>query len=383
MINLRTRITFLVFAIFAGTAVWLGLSTASTAGGDAMKLAWSVETDKPISIAPVISGNTVMVVPKGRPLFAFNVADGSTLWSYDPDRTIWNRSLASDGSRAFICMRGGDIAAIDISSGKQIWQTSLGIECQRQPHISGNTIYVSTTFVGPGIEGDTYTGAKLFSINLKNGIINWSFKTDTYLLQTAFRNGDTVYVGGSYRDPEFDNEEGGPIRFYALNSKTGKSSWIYEAQDGLPKALYATDERLIYVGYEDFLIGVDTTSGKKVWRRDTGNWVPSLAGIGDVVYYGAANTKVHAWDTLTGKPHWKFNIPGGSFNYLLGTPVFDDGKMYFMSQRGTVFVLDLDDGEEIWSQPTGMKARTGLSISGGKLFMGDSSGRVYAYDILK
>ena len=380
MINLRTRIIFLAFA---GATAWLGFVSISTAGGDAMKLAWSVETNKPISIPPVVSGNIVMVVPKGRPLLAFSAADGSQLWEYDPGKTIWNRSLESDGTRAFVCTKGGMIAAVDITNGKQLWQTALGIDCQRQPHISGDNIYVSTTFVGPGIETQTYTGAKMFSLNPENGNINWSFETDTYLLQTPFHIGNTVYVGGSYRDPEFDNEEGGPIRFYALNSKSGKSKWVYESEDGLPKALYATDKRLVYVGYEDYLIGVDTATGKKVWRRDTGNWVPSLNGLGDVVYYGSANTKVHAWDTLTGKPHWKFNIPGGAFNYLLGRPVFKDGRFYFMSQKGTVFALDIDDGEEIWSQPTGMNSRTGLSVSGKTLYMGDSNGRVYAYDVLK
>lgn len=316
---------------------------------------------------------------------AFDTGSGAKLWEYDPGKTVWHRSLGSDNTRAYICSKGGKIAALDITNGKQLWQKDLGIDCQRQPHISGGSIYVSTTFVGPGIKGDTYTGAKLYSINPETGTVNWSFKTDNYLLQTPYLFGDTVYVGGSYLDPKIDVDEGGPIRFYALDINTGQARWVYKSEDGLPKALYATKDRMVYVGYQDFIVGIDTASGKKMWRRDTGNWVPSLAGLGDVVYYGSANTKVHAWDTMTGKSHWEFNIPGGSFNYMMGKPLFNGDRMYFMSQKGTVFALNLDNGKEIWSEATGMNSRTGLSVNknGKTLYMGDSKGRVYAYDILK
>jgi len=380
MINLRIRIMFLGII---GALAWLGFSATSTAGGDGMKLLWSTKTDGPINLPPVTSGNVLMVVPKGQPLMAFNANNGSPLWQYAPKAEVWSRSLGSDAKHAYACTKGGKIAALDINNGKKIWETDLGIDCQRPPHISTDAIYVATTLVGQGIETKAYTGAKLFSINPETGAINWSFETDTYLLQTPHGFGDTVYVGGSYRDPDFDEEEGGPIRFYSLNSKSGKPNWIYESHDGLPKALYATRERMVYVGYQDYIVGIDAADGKKVWRKDAGNWVPSLNGLADVVFYGAANTKVHAWNTKDGKEHWRFNIPGGSFNYMLGRPLFDGDRMYFMSQKGTVFVLNHKSGKEIWSQPTGMDARAGLSVGEKMLFMGDSKGNVYAYSILK
>ena len=345
---------------------------------------WSVETGgNPISLPPVVSENTVMVVPKGLALMAFDTGSGAKLWEYDPGKTVWHRSLGSDSTRAYICSKGGKIAALDVTNGKQLWQKDLGIECQRPPHIAGGNMYVSTTFIGPGINGEIINGAKLFSINPENGNINWAFKSKNYLLQTAFRKGNTVYVGGSYLDPKIDVDEGGPIRFYALDNANGTPKWEYISEDGLPKALYATDKRLIYIGYRDYLVGLDATDGKKIWRKTTGNWVPSLNGLDDVVFYGAANTKVHAWDTLTGKSRWMFNIPGGSFNYLMGKPLFKGDRMYFMSQKGTVFALNLDNGKEIWSQATGMNPRVGLSVGKNMLFMGDAKGTVYAYDILK
>lgn len=378
--NLRTRIIFLSII---GALAWLGFSANSTASGDAVKLAWSIKTNAPVNLPPVVSGNAVLIAPNGQSLIALKATDGSELWKFTPEAQIWDRSIGVDEQRAYACTKGGNITALDISNGKKLWETSLGIDCQRQPHISDGSLYVSTTLVGPGLSGETLSGAKFFSLDPATGKINWDLTTENYLLQTASSAGGIVYVGGSFRDLTRPVDEGGHIRFYALDSISGKEKWVYESEDGLPKALYATNDRLIYIGYQDYLVGLDAVSGNLIWRKDTGNWVPSLNGLGDVVFYGSANTNVHAWDTMTGKEHWKFNIQGGSFNYMLGRPLFDGDRMYFMSQKGTVFALNHSSGEELWSHDTGMDSRIGLSVGNKMLFMGDSKGNVYAYSILK
>lgn len=366
-----------------GAAIWLGFSTASTAKGDALKLAWSTKMGGSINLAPEVISDMVLVTPKGGHLNALNKADGSAAWNYNPDEGVWPRSLGNDGERVFVCLKGGGLAALNADDGAVLWKTDLGINCLRPPFFANDSLYVSTTFVGSGLPSTTLTGAKFFSINPADGTINWELTTDTYLLQTAFRTGDMVYVGGSFYKADYEIDEGGLIRIYALDATSGKTKWTYEAEDGFPKALYATQDRLAYVGYDDYVIGLDTATGKKLWRRDTGNWVPSLNGLGDTVYYGSANTNVHAWNMSDGKTVWKYNIPGESFNYMLGRPMFGDGRMYFLSQQGTAFALDLEDGEMLWSQPTGITARAGLNISGKTLFIGDKNGTVYAYDILK
>ena len=371
------------FLILTSALAWVGLSTISKAGSDSIKLAWRVDTGKAINQPPLVIGNHVLVIPKGLPLVAYDKSNGAEKWQYAPAEGLWSRAMGTDGKRVFVCLKGGDLAALDGKDGRSLWRIKLGINYQRQPHISEGSLYVSTALVGQGITTETYSGAKLFSINPVDGKLNWVFTSENYLLQTAFQKAGTVYVGGSYINPKIVVDEGGPARFYALNSQTGQQKWIYESDDGLPKASYATKNRLVFVGYQDYMNGLDTTTGKLVWRRDTGNWVPSVIGQGDVLYYGSANTKVHAWNTKDGNSRWEFNIPGGNFNYLLIKPVIADAKMYFLSQRGTVFALDLEDGTELWSQPTGMDSHTGPSISGDTLFMGDSSGTVYAYKILK
>lgn len=372
---------FLIILLAAGLG-WLGWST-STNAGDALRLSWTAETGKPIHLAPVVVGHHVLVIPRDGPLIAYDSENGRIKWTYDPAVKIWDRSLGSDGERAFVCHRNGEIAALDTKDGSLLWTQTLGINCQRPPFSSNGVLYVATTFVGPGLPSNTLSGAKLFTLNPQDGSIIWEFKTGNYLLQTPFEESGTVYVAGSYVNPAVNVEEGGPARFYALDNRTGEQKWIFESDDGFTKALYATEDNLAFIGYQDFLSGLDAKTGKRVWRRDTGNWVPSLAGKDNVVYFGSANTKVHAWNMASGESVWEYNIPTGSFNYLLIKPVFTDDRMYFMSQQGDVFALDLKSGKELWSYPTKMTARIGLEVGDKALYMGDQEGRVYAYKILR
>lgn len=380
MVNLLTKITFLCVI---GVAIFMGFSTTSTAGSDGIRQVWNVKTGHPVNLPPVVSGNAILLSPDGKFLLALNATDGSELWKFTPSTKIWERSIGADKQRAYVCTKGGKITALDVFNGSRIWETALGIDCQRQPHISGGKLYISTTLVGPGLSSEVLSGAKFFSLDPETGKINWEFTTENYLLQTASSANGTVYVGGSYHDAAKDVDEGGFARFYALDGASGKMKWTHESEDGLPKALYANKERLIYIAYQDFLVGLDTANGSPVWRNDTGNWVQSINGVDDVVYFGSANTNVHAWDTLTGKERWTFNIQGGSFNYMLGKPLLDGDAVYFISQKGTIFALNSKTGKELWSQDTNLSSRVGLSVGNRMIFIGDAKGNIYAYRILK
>ncbi len=174
--------------------------------------------------------------------------------------------------------------------------------------------------------------------------------------------------------------EGGHTRIYALDPATGSPLWNYESEDGFPKRLYTTEQTLVFVGYQDFMNGVDIRTSELRWRYDTGNWTPSFLGAGDVVYFSSANTLVFALDANTGESIWQFNIPEGTFNYLLDAPILLDGNLYFLTQQGDFFALDASNGQLLWQAATEVSAaRTSPAIGNGWLVIGDIEGRVFGY----
>lgn len=385
MVRLINKIKIATLACTVGL-MSVGLmpsSAASAAEGDALKLAWTYETGKPVNIAPLVAGDRVLTVATDGPLIAFDAATGEVKWKYAPKEGVWDRGFSAYGEQIFVCIGDGKLVALNRADGAQQWTADLGINCQRPAHFDDDAIFVSTTFVGPGLPADPLTGAKLFSINRADGKINWSYTTGDYLLQTATSYGDTVYVAGNYIDPNFTADDGGPARYYALDKATGQHKWTHVSVEGTPKALYATKDILTFVAYQDFVYGLDTATGEVVWKRDSENWTPSLTGYGDMVYFGSATTYVHAWSTKDGSELWRYNIPGRPFDYLLIKPIVDGDKLYFMSQRGFVYAVDRHKGEQIWSYPTGMNSRVGISFGEGHLYMGDKNGRIYGFKIMK
>jgi len=373
----------LVALAFLCSPLALGIPTASAKNGDALELAWSVKTNAVLTLAPVVVGDLVIVVPTDQPMTAFHAKTGEVAWTYTSGEGVWTRGFSSDGERVYACLKGGRIAALNPKDGREIWNSKLGINCLRPQHVDGDTVFVATTHVGAGLPNIPVHDAKLYALNKFDGSTEWVFTSENYLLQTPATYGDTVFVGGSYVDESYMGTESGSSRFYALDRKTQKIKWTFTSLDGVPKKMHATANELLYAGYEDWLFSVDKETGKKKWEHDTSNWIPSFVVEGDVVYYGSATTYVNALNIKDGKYKWRFNIPGQKFNYLLIKPVLVDNNFYFLSQRGQVYALDKRDGTQLWSYPTEMNARVGLSVSDGYIYIGASNGDLHAYKIMK
>ncbi len=348
---------------------------------EAVTIAWTYDAGSAINHPPLPAGEVIITVPNQGPVTALDTATGELRWQFDPPGRIWDRAYTSDGRSFFIGLENSHLIALDTQSGNIRWEKELGINAQTPLYMADGVLYVPTTFVGPGTPADPLGKAKLFALNPDNGQEIWSFESNNYILQTPARSGDTVYVAGSYQaDVEVD--EGGPMRLYALSATDGTEKWVYESLDGYPKQLYATETAVAYIAYQDFTVGVAASNGQMLWRRDTGNWVPTLSGAGKTIYFGSANTVVHAQNVADGIPIWQFNIPEGTFNYVLGAPIPVDETLYFLTQQGDLFALDARNGRQQWHHSTGIvAARIGPSIANNMLFIGDADGVIHAYTI--
>ncbi len=362
-------------------AAWLlaGCAAESPPFDSPPHLAWTYAAGGAIHQPPLVIGDQVIVAPAGGPLIALEAQTGRVRWQYDPPTGLWERAVAGDDRRLFVGLKGGSVAALEAGSGRVLWQQAVGIESQVPALVYDDILYVPTTFVGPELAADVTGRAQVLALDARTGRRIWAFETGNYILQTPERRRNVLYVGGNFSDPR-PIDEGGHVRIYALDAANASVRWIYEAEDGFPKRLYATADTLVFVGYQDFLNGVDAAAGALRWRRDTGNWTPTFLGAGDAIFSSAANTTVARLHADSGEAVWQFNIPGGSFNYLLGAAALQDGILVFLTQQGDIHALDAATGESLWHLATGVAAaRTGLSLGDGWLYFGDAEGVVYAY----
>ena len=379
---IRNHFTYcvLVFIALFLSACAANQPTTLEAVEGPLKLAWKFETGAAINHPPLILGDMVIAVPENGPLLSIALKTGAPVWQYDPPEGIWDRAYASDGRNIYVGVKGGRLAALDVEDGGVLWIQDLGINTQVPSLAVNGRLYVPTTFVGPELTPIVNGKARLFILEASTGQQIWSFVSGNYILQTPALLNDRLYLAGNFYDPQ-PVDEGGHTRIYAMDSQDGSLHWTYESEDGFPKQLYATDNTLVFIAYQDFANGVDVASGDLRWRKDTGNWVPSFLGAGQAIYFGSANTIVHSLDADSGDTIWDYNIPTGTFNYVLGAPVIKENELIFLTQQGDIMALNAMDGSQVWEFSTQIHSRTGLNVAGNWLTVGDSAGDLYAYQI--
>ncbi len=349
---------------------------------DFIKPAWKFkQSDSPFHTAPIIHNDQVVALPKNGSIVSIDLNTGKELWSKSHKKGIWERSLSTGKDNLYYGTRDKQLCALKAETGNEIWCIKLPKNAQRAPLEYNNQLYVVTAELGPGLPGDKTKSGSIYAINLESGDIIWHKKSNNYAMQSPIIQNSTLYVAGSYDDPSVDIDEGGPVSIVALDANNGNKKWQFFSEDGFIKALYATDDFLAFVGYQDFISGLDAHTGKLLWKRDSGNWVPAISGYKNTVYYGSANTKVHAWNIVNGETLWEYSIKKGSFNYTLDAPARIGENLFFLSQRGNLFVLGADTGKLVTHRQTGLTAHIGLATNGKWVVIGDSTGTIYAYNL--
>lgn len=213
-----------------------------------MSLKWSFDSGGAINHPVVVADDKVLFVPHNGTLIALDAASGILRWEYEAPAKVWERAYVSDGERIFVGLEGGKLVGLDVRSGEVLWETNLGINVQVPPLVVDDLLYVSTTFVGPGLIFDLEKKVKIFVLHASDGLELWSFQTDNYILQMPYIDCDRVYVAGTFYSP-VEIDEGGHTRIYALSTVDGSEQWQFESEDGFPKQIYATPSSVVFLGY--------------------------------------------------------------------------------------------------------------------------------------
>jgi outer membrane protein assembly factor BamB len=138
----------------------------------------------------------------------------------------------------------------------------------------------------------------------------------------------------------------GAMRAVSYNPRTGDELWSVRYGDGfsnVPRPVYGHGLVFLCTGfYQPNLLAVrvdgkgDVTSSHIVWRTARGvPLTPSPILVGDDLYMISDNGILACLDAKTGKENWRQRLAG---NYS-ASPVFADGRLYFLSESGETTVI--------------------------------------------
>ena len=197
--------------VLVGTPKGMVLAFDQTSG----KPLWKSKVASEVLSAPRVYQDVVVVRSGDSRIYGLSVADGKRKWVYErATPTLSLRSSAGvvidDGGVAFVGFAGGKLIALDVASGKVIWEASVALpkgttEIERiaaltsLPVVDGRYVYAAA-----------YQG-RVVGIERASGRVLWNRDISSYTGLAA--DGSTVYV----------TQSNGAV--YALDYSSGKSFW--------------------------------------------------------------------------------------------------------------------------------------------------------------
>jgi outer membrane protein assembly factor BamB len=160
-----------------------------------------------------------------------------------------------------------------------------------------------------------------------------------------------------------------------MNLPQGEIKWTFKTDNAIhssPAVAYGT----VYFGSADNkLYAVDVATGAKRWEFKTGSWVESSPAVVDgVVYFGSNDGNFYALDAYSGQKLWTF----GTDYPIMSSPAVADGVVYFGGDDYYIYALDAETGEKLWDFKTNGLVKSPPIVADGIVYTGGGSDYLFA-----
>ncbi len=263
-----------------------------------------------------------------------------------------NSTPVTDGKYVVALFGAEGLYCYDVDGNLQ-WKKDLGFldsgwffdPDYQWGHGSSPIIYKDMVIVQCDIQKDSYIAA----YRLKDGREVWKKMRDeipSWSTPTVYeaKSGPELITNATNRILAYDPDNGNELWYIKGNSEIAVPTpliahdMIYVTSGYRPiQPIYA-----VKPGGRDDITPKDTTANEHVvWStRRGGPYMPTPIIYGDYLYVCANNGTVSCYDALTGERKYRERLGGRGGGYAFsGSPVAADGKIYFPSEDGEVYVV--------------------------------------------
>ncbi|WP_312914748.1 outer membrane protein assembly factor BamB [Stenotrophomonas sp.] len=277
----------------------------------------------------------------------------------------------ADG-RVYAAALLGGVHALDLQTGKQVWEYSPAKEKKKPKlRLSGGPA------VGEGLVVIGTLDGQVIALDASNGAEKWKAKVP----------GEVIAAPAVAQGLVFVRSNDG--RTTALDAATGEQRW-FNSQE-LPSltvrgnAPVVAGPGVLFIGNDDgTLSALAMQDGRPLWEQMVGTpegrtELERMADIdgapvleGNTLYVSSFKNQTMAIEGPTGRPMWTRDHGGaGGVAVSSGNVVVTDGK-------GVVYGLDKSSGSAMWSQQAlARRSLTGAAIHGDYAVVGDYKGYLH------
>ena len=324
------------------------------------------DDDSRLTAPPVVADGKVFVLDAKCHVFAFDANSGAPIWhdnlapqgdtdlwyiatlgavgqdmSIDPKKGFGG-GTAVDAGKLFVTTGFGDVFALDLATGKQVWKTSLGVPVVNAPVAHDGRVFVSSEdnhFVALA-EDD---GRRLWD--------HQAISESAGILEST-----SAAVAGDFVIAPYSSGE-----LYALNVQNGRPAWndmlnasgavtaLSELDDiaGRP----VVDRSMVFaISHGGIMVAINLDTGERVWSRDIGG-IQTPWAAGDFVYVLTTEAQLLCLQRKDGRVKWihqlqRYEEPDSKSGLIVWAgPVLVSNRLVLVSSAGTAVSISPYTGE--------------------------------------
>lgn len=342
------------------------------------KSAWSADIGQGSSsqgrliVSPIVAEGRVFTLDTAGLVTAFAATGGSVAWrtSTAPEGVKGGKGygggLAFDGGRLFVVNGFGVAAAIDPSSGRKVWEKSLGVPIRNSPTAAQGKVFVLASD-GRAFALSQADGSEVWvhrGIPDRASIVsNVSPAIDGDLAVFPYSSGELIAVRIS----------SGQMAWSESLARTRIASSLSSMSDASRPAI---DAGVLYgVGHAGRMVATSVKNGERIWTINVpGLQTPWVAG--DCVYIVDTNGQMMALLRRDGRALWTTRLAG---SVIWSGPVLAGGRLWAVSDKGNLVGVDAASGRIEHQASVGAPVFIAPVIAGGRMYILTDRGRLLAF----
>ena len=191
--------------------------------------------------APVVAGDTLLLVDEKGTIGALRTADGEALWSVDlADRV--RVGLAQSDGLLFAGTSKGDLVALSQVDGSEKWRQALDTALRSRPLPDGDKVYTATA------------AGRVVAVDAAAGEVIWQQSLGGLPTEDLALGAGILLVGSVDR------------HIYGLDASTGEVRWSFAAGGVVRSSPTITAQTAYCAASDGYLYALELESGRLLWK---------------------------------------------------------------------------------------------------------------------
>lgn len=349
---------------------------------------WSKDVAKPskrarMAASPVVQNGKLFVIDTEGAVHALSADGGSELWVKSTVTDKGNKAarfgggVSVDGDRVYATNGLGDVVAMNVADGGEVWRKRPGGPLRGAPTLSSGNVYVITQ------------DNQLFALTQDKGDIAWTSSASlesqgVFGVAAPAAASGTVVAGFSSGELNAYRYENGRSLWAEVLSRTSMSTSVSTLSD-IDAEPVIDNGRVYAVGQGGRMIAIDVASGNRMWEQNiAGISTPWVAG--EWIFVVTDDARLMCIARGSGKIRWiaqlrKFKNDRKSKGRPVSWvgPVLAGGKLVLANSQGDIVFASPSDGSVTSTIETEDPITLPLAVANGTLYVLDDKGRLSAY----